>query len=110
MDTPGIITTEVNSDVHKSSGNFGLPLRRTDNTLEVEIAKTVQEFPNGIHVFIYILNSASPRFTPQDQVALKKIVVNTFMRNIINTSEIHLQLKILPTEMISSKFHPGNMF
>ena len=83
MDTPGIISTETDIQAHKYKltsqylGNFEVSVRRPDETLELEIAKTVQEFPNGIHVFIYILNSASPRFTPQDQVALKKVMVNT---------------------------------
>ena len=87
VDTPGIITTEEDIESHKFkltnrySGNFELTLRKTDETLELEIAKTVQAFPNGIHVFIYMLNSASPRFTPQDQLALKKVMVNTLVKN-----------------------------
>ena len=89
VDTPGIITTEEDIDSPKVTNRYVGTLE----SLDLEIAKTVQEFINGIHVFIYVLNIASPRFTPQDQVALKKVMVNTLVKNRIE--KIKLATEIL---------------
>ena len=42
----------------------------------LELAKTLETFPNGIHAFIYVLNSAHRRFTGEEQIALHTIKVN----------------------------------
>ena len=57
MDTPGLFCTD-----------------RDVEEVKVEIAKTLLIFPHGIHTFIYVINSASPRFTKEDKKMLMEFI------------------------------------
>ena len=57
MDTPGLFYTD-----------------RDVEEVKVEIAKTLLMFHHGIHAFIYVINSASPRFTKEDKKTLMEFI------------------------------------
>ncbi|KAJ8019401.1 Immune-associated nucleotide-binding protein 9 [Holothuria leucospilota] len=46
-----------------------------------EIARVMKIFHNGVHVFVYVMNMASPRFTEEDMTSLQAIEVATFGDN-----------------------------
>ena len=58
IDTPGLFDTKTSED-----------------RVLLELAKTLETFPNGVHAFIYVLNSANSRFTEEEQKTLHKIKV-----------------------------------
>ena len=58
IDTPGLFDTKTSED-----------------RVLLELAKTLETFPNGVHAFIYVLNGANSRFTEEEQKTLHKIKV-----------------------------------
>lgn len=46
---------------------------RSDEEILSEVARVVKIFRKGIHVFVYVLNLASPRFTKEDKISMNKV-------------------------------------
>lgn len=46
---------------------------RSEEEILSEVARVVQIFRRGIHVFVYVLNLASPRFTKEDKISMNKV-------------------------------------
>ena len=42
----------------------------------LELVKTLETFPDGVHAFIYVLSSANRRFTDEEQETLHTIKVS----------------------------------
>ncbi|KAJ8023805.1 GTPase IMAP family member 4 [Holothuria leucospilota] len=49
---------------------------RPEDEILSEVARVVKIFRKGIHVFVYVLNLASPRFTKEDKMSREKIEVS----------------------------------
>lgn len=63
------------------------PDRRTEDILE-DVARIMVIFSNGVHVFLYVMNAASPRFNEKDLEYIRTFEVSFCSRHQTPTNAI----------------------